>query len=428
MMKKQFKLLFMGLVAVSGSHAKDINVAGVEVKPSLEITSGVFYSQQTYHHPMQIKDVSWQEIYAKYGFDAEYALENSMLYGGLKGVSSATFGDGDAAYLTTGNEHRSSLEEWVIGWKNAKSEDATLNVSLGRQNVQIADGFMVAGDALNLGQGAADGSLDRGGAYYLAARRSFDLAAVVDYQLHPQLNSHWYYLESDNKAQSEPTLFATDWRYQATKNSHLGLTYLKVLDLNDPYSSPQREGLHNVAIRAQTQLMPDLQFSAQYVHQEQKDQNAYAWYSTLQYQFQDVRYQPTLGYRYSHFSEHYDPLFYGNTEAGFGTWFQGEVAGNYAGPYSTNTGIHQISLQASVKENLHLGVLAYHFNTLEKSPQLHLDANEIDVFAIWSPTPQVNLIPLIGVYNPEKDHRDGGAQMKNDDSNLYTQLIFQYLY
>lgn len=56
-MKKQFKLLFMGLVAVSGSHAKDINVAGVEVKPSLEITSGVFYSQQTYHHPMQIKGI-----------------------------------------------------------------------------------------------------------------------------------------------------------------------------------------------------------------------------------------------------------------------------------------------------------------------------------------------------------------------------------
>ncbi len=87
-----------------------------------------------------------------------------------------------------------------MGWKNSKAEDAVLDVSIGRQNVLIGDGFIVAGDALNVGKGIADGELNRGGGYYLAARRSFNFTTVINLQLAEGLNTHWYYLESGNKA------------------------------------------------------------------------------------------------------------------------------------------------------------------------------------------------------------------------------------
>ena len=49
-------------------------------------------------------------------------------------------------------------------------------------------------------------------------------------------------------------------------------------------------------------------------------------------------------------------MFYGNT-VGFGTWFQGEVAGNYAGPFNKNADIHQLSYMMNLKENFMLGAL-----------------------------------------------------------------------
>lgn len=38
---------------------------------------------------------------------------------------------------------------------------------------------MINDDGPNLGNGVADGALDRGGAYYLAARHAFDRTAML---------------------------------------------------------------------------------------------------------------------------------------------------------------------------------------------------------------------------------------------------------
>ena len=167
--------------------------------------------------------------------------------------------------------------------------------------------------------------------------------------------------------------------------------------------------------------------NGEFVYQEQKHDNENEWYVAASYSFEQVKYQPTVGYRFSSFSENYDPLFYGNTAAGFGTWFQGEVAGNYAGPFNSNARIHQVSLQASVQENFHLGVLAYQFDTIKKD-QENLDGHEIDAFAVWSPNKNINVIPLVGLYKPKKDINHLGTQVSDNKTNSYAQLILQYLY
>lgn len=398
----------------------------VKIKPVLDVTLGAFYSDKSYNNPDASGEVSWQESYAKYGFEAEVQHSGGALYGSVMGLSSGTFGDGDAGGMTTGKERRTSLEEWTAGWRNGSAEEASFDLRAGRQNIQIADGFIVAGDALNVGNGVADGELNRGGGYYLAARRSFDFAVQMKMQLNEQLKTQVYYLESDNKAQYQPKLWAADAEYDFGKAS-AGLTYLQVTDLEDPNQDSLRDDLKDISLRVKAQVNAQLAFSGEYVHQDQKHHNENAWYAAANYTFDQLPYQPILGYRYSSFSENYDPLFYGNTNAGFGTWFQGEVAGNYAGPFSSNARIHQLSLQASMKENLHIGLLAYQFDTIKKETE-NLDGHEVDAFAVWSPTANINVIPLAGWYKPKKDIDHGGSQAGGTGSNLYAQLILQYLY
>lgn len=420
-----YPTLLLGTLACQNVLAESLQVTEqLKIKPIIDLTYGIFNSQKSYLGANDKGQKTWQEAVAKYGVEAEYQLGLGTAYSSAIGLSSGTFGDGDAAGFTIGDERKTSLEQWNLGWRNGSAEEATIDASIGRQKVQIADGFLVAGDALNFGQGYGE-DLNRGGGYYLAARQSFDLTAVLHYQINDALKTHWYYLESKNKAQSQAKLWSTDFEYSYDK-SKFGLTYLQVTDVEGGNANP-RNDIQDFAIRAKTQANDQLALVAEYVYQDKMQGDENAWYASAQYTFDQIKYQPILGYRFSSFSEDYDGLFYGNTEAGFGTWFQGEVAANYAGPYSTNARIHQLSFQASVKENLHLGVLAYQFDTIDKTKG-DLDATEVDFFAAWSPTKNINVIPLVGLFKPKKDALQGGSQLGDRDTNTYAQLILQYVY
>ena len=424
MQSKTILATLMATMAAGTAYAnEENNTQGLTVTPYLDATYALLYSDKRYSPTVKEDHPLWHEMYAKYGVQASYGIGEHAIYGSLMGLSSATLGDGDAGGYTTGDEHKTTLEEWVVGFKTQEQgKKGSFDVSVGRQTAVIGDGFMLAGDALNLGDGI-DASLDRGGAYYLAARRNFDFAAIANYQPLDQLNTRWMYLQSDNKAQSEPELWATDWTYQFDKAS-LSATYLEVLDVNDPTSI--RNDLKNYGVRGQAQLTPQWQISGEYVHQDQKNNDEKAWHLTLGYTFDQLPAQPSLSYRFSQFSEGYDPLLYGNTGP-FGTWFQGEVAGNYSGPFNTNANIHQVTLQASPRENVHVGMLAYQYDSIDN--QLgQLDGHEVDLFTVWNPHEKVSVIPLVGFYKPKKDASNGGNQIGGNSTNTYAQLILQYLY
>lgn len=74
----------------------------------------------------------------------------------MSGISSATFGDGDAGQNSNGKERKTDVNEWIIGFKDGTNKDelTTYDLSIGRQNIMIGDGFFIAGDALNLGKSA----------------------------------------------------------------------------------------------------------------------------------------------------------------------------------------------------------------------------------------------------------------------------------
>lgn len=260
-----------------------------EFQPYADVMLGIFHSNKSYTNENDKHEAkAWQEVVAKYGFKAAMNFNQHSLYGSAIAISSATFGDGDAGNVTNGHERRTNLGEWSLGFKDTPSlqEYKHYDISIGRQNIIVADGFMVSGDAVNLGKAVADGSLDRGGAYYLAPRKAFDFTAALKYRPFEKLNTGLYYLKSDNNAQFETEMLVTDALYESG-GFGFGGTYLEVLNVEDKDQITSRKDLKNYAMRGYYDLNPNMQLKGEVVYQENSYSTENAGYISLNYNFSD---------------------------------------------------------------------------------------------------------------------------------------------
>lgn len=373
---------------------------------------------------------SWREGFIKYGVSAEQDLAgNGTLYGALNWVSSGTWGDGDAAGFTDGSERETDIEDAYLGWRSGMLFPALgengIDFSVGRQVVQIGDGFIINDDGLNLGAGVDGGvgELDRGGAYYLAARRAFDKTAVLKIGGEQGLHGALRWMESDNRAQANTELAAGTLAYTEARGT-LALDYIHGLDVDERWASPfqqERDGMDIFSVRgAGNAGIENANFAFERAWQDKDSGTETAWYVEAGYTFADVNWRPNLTYRYSRYSKDWDSLFTGFSR-GYGTWFQGEVAANYAGPFITNTGIHHLALKVNPTETLTLGALFFDFNTLEDSYG-KLDAQELDLYAEWVVNDHLIISPLVGFYSPRYSAVEGGSQVNGDGTNVYSQL------
>ncbi len=374
---------------------------------------------------------TWREGFIKYGLSGDQALAgNGTAYGAFGLVSSATWGDGDPAGNTIGRERTTKIEDAYLGWRSgdlfaALGKDG-VDISGGRQVVRLGRGFLINDDGPNLGKGPADGNLNRGGAYYLAARHAFDQTAVVRLGGQDGLHGSLLWLQSDNRAQAETELAAGTLDYTARAGT-LGLTWVHGIDVNDQWANDiqrQRKGMDVYSVRGEGDAgIENASLAFEYAWQDKDAGPQKAWYAEAGYTFADIAWQPKLTYRYTRYSQKWDSLFTG-LSTGYGTWFQGEVAGNYAGPFNTNTGIHHIGLKATPLENLTVGALYFDYNTLRKDNALNLNARELDLYAEWAVSQHLIVTPLIGLYKPQKDSTSGGNQVTGNGTNVYSQLTF----
>jgi len=372
---------------------------------------------------------TWREGFIKYGLSGDQSLAGQgTAYGALNWVSSGTWGDGDAAGNTNGTERTTKIEDAYLGWRSADLFPALgkdgVDFSIGRQVVKVGRGFLINDDGPNLGKGPADGALNRGGAYYLAARHAFDRTAVLRLGGQDGLHGSVLWLKSDNRAQAETELAAGTLDYTAAAGT-LGLTWVHGMDVTDQWASDfqkQREGMNTYSLRGEgSGGIENASFAFEYAWQDKDTGPEKAWYAEAGYTFADVGWAPKLTYRYTRYSQKWDPLFTG-LSTGYGTWFQGEVASNYAGPFNSNTGIHHVGLKATPLENLTVGALYFDFNTLRKHDALNLDARELDLYAEWAVNSHLIISPLVGIYQPRKDADTGGNQVGGNGANLYSQL------
>ena len=224
-------------------------------------------------------------------------------------------------------------------------------------------------------------------------------------------------------------LAGANLEYRSEAYGTVGVTYLEGLDVDDESAEflgyQHRDGQKTVAVRANGSLgVENLFLSGEYVDQDNGDDylgdgDDHAWYGEAGWTFTDMPWSPKLSYRFSSFSGGFDPLFFGFNR-GYGTWFQGEVAANYAGPFNSDTDVHHVGLTLAPSDTVELGALFFQFDNAGDG---FLDGNEFDLYAQWVVNEHLVISPLVGFYSPDNSAAEGGTQLGDDDTNIYSQVI-----
>ncbi len=425
------------LLATSAAALPLYETEGAQLNFDFEAILGSFHSEKSYAQLNSTEEsADWQEGYAKYGLSGskQYGSHQASVFGAINLMTSASWGDGDAAGFTTGDESKTNVEDLYIGWRSGSlisglGEDG-IEISVGSQNFSIGDGFLINGDALNFGKGfegipgAPD--FDRGGAYWLAANKAFDKTAVLRLGGQSGLRSDIFWLESDNAAQGKMELGGINLEY-VNDSGTVAVTYIKGLDVDANSAGfmglTHRDGQRTLSVRGQGNAgVEGLFLAAEFVDQSQGDStrpDADAYYVEAGWTFADVPWSPSVNYRFSSFDSGFDPLFFGFNR-GYGTWFQGEVAANYAGPFNSDAEVHHIALKASPSETLSLGALWFDFSDTSGGG---LNGQEINLYAEWVAHDHLIISPLLGFYSPDNSTLNGGSQIGNSDTNTYFQVI-----
>ncbi|MCB1954031.1 MAG: alginate export family protein [Rhodocyclaceae bacterium] len=393
--------------------------------------AGVFSTSEDY---LGEGGKTWQEGFLHALLSGTTAAAGGELYGGFGLIAQGTWGDGDAAGLTDGSERKASVEDAYAGWR---SDGGVWDLSVGRQQFQLGDGFLIAGDRINLGKGLEPlgVKVDRGGAYYLAAQKSFGNTAILRVDPAGPLRGDAFWLKSDNPYQQDTELAGLNLELVSEGLGTLGLSYMKVLDVKQGAGLglwDQRDGMRVTSLRGQGSLGVDnLLLLAEYVDERGGStavkNDANAWTVEAGWTFADLAWSPTANFRHARFSadkpgttenEAFDPLFFGLSR-GLGTWFQGEVASNYAGPANSGNRVDRLEFSVTPREDLTVFAQLWKFEPVGQAPDLA--GRELDLFAFWQIDEHLTFVPLLGVYEPTGS--DVKAAQGNDDRNLYLEAV-----
>jgi len=154
-----------------------------------------------------------------------------------------------------------------------------------------------------------------------------------------------------------------------TEASTFGASYLRLHA--DPAELPERNGMTVFNVRAYTApapTVPDLSFEFEYAREQNGDLlRSDAWTLLAGYRLSQVAWTPRLSYRYAFFegddpetptNESFDMLLPGFYD--WGTWWQGEIAGEY---FLANSNLvsHQVRLHTAPTEAIGTGLILYRF-------------------------------------------------------------------
>ena len=362
----------------------------------------------------------WFEGYVKPALSASYTTaSSSVIYGKVSVVGERTYGSVPEPF---GSDVSSfGPEDLYVGWRSGTAIDAgenALDFTVGRAQYQLGHGFL-------LFDGAAEGG-SRGG-YWTNARKAFEFAAIGRFQPGPH-KVELFYLDKDelDESDSGSRLWGTNYEFSIGEDTTLGATYMKWLA--DAALTPERDGLHVVNLRAYTAPIPaapDLSFEFEYASErngEALDSNA--WTLQSAYEFGDVTWTPTLSYRYAYFqgddpatpaNEAFDPLFPGFYD--WGTWWQGEIAGEYF-LSNSNSVSHMVRAHVAPSDAVSGGLILFRFSLDHPEsfgPEVTDNdvAFETDLYVDWKVNRNFT-VSLVGAYaDPKKAVQQATGRTKN---------------
>jgi hypothetical protein len=305
----------------------------------------------------------WFEGFIRPALSGVYTGGRGELYGKVSAVGERTYGSVPAAF----GEDVSSFgpEDLYVGWRSGKSlklGENAVDVQIGRAPFQLGHGFL-------LYDGAAEGG-SRGG-YWTNARRAFQFAAIGRFKAGAN-KGEVFYLDKDELPENDTgsRLWGVNYEYAFSENSTVGATYMKWFAHAD--AKPGRDGLNVYDFRAFVSPIPnlkDLSIEAEYARESNGDAlDSNGWYLQGAYELSGISWKPKISYRYAFFqgddvstpqNEAFDPLFLGFYD--WGTWWQGEIAGEY---FLSNSNLKSRELRVHVTpvDSVGTGLILFNFN------------------------------------------------------------------
>lgn len=361
---------------------------------------------------------NWMEGFVKPALSGIVPVGKSEFYGKISVVGERTF---NTPPSLVGEDASSFLQEdMYVGWRSGKSlggSDNLLDITVGRAPYTIGHGFLVW-------DGAGEGG-SRGG-YWSNARKAWRYAAIV--RLKPGNHKiEGFFLGRDDvpENRTQTRLAGVNYEYAAGNNSTFGATYFKTYA--DRYILPDRNGMNVLNARAYTAIpgLSDLSFDLEYAYEKNADlMQSHAWSAQGAYQLSTVHWKPKLSYRYAYFqgndpktaeNQAFDPLYVGFYD--WGTWWQGEIAGEYFLSNSNNIS-HQARLHLTPSDSLGCGEIAYWFLIPQPASfgpgatSTHA-AFELDTYADWKINKHFTLSAVGAWADPEKGVEQAYHRTKN---------------
>lgn len=396
----------------------------------LQVTLGLDYAYFSQHNAWYGVDKSrfgteidsWSESLIRPGLEGTYFLPSSQsLYGRIDIVQANTFGGVDAGFTNAelGDVSWLGIDKAYLGWRSGRLfgslGDDFLDLSFGRQIYSTGTAFLF---------GSEGGAGFRRAAYYLGGRKSADWAAIARMKSGPW-SGDLFCFENNSVFPRNTSAGGATLGYAFAPEANIGGSVAAIeSDVNS------RDGMQVVDLRGSVQpfalaggpaALRPLKFDGELVHENRDEamDSGFGWYLAASYQWSEIPWKPELTYRYASFDEDYDTLFYSAVD--WGSWFQGEITGEYD-LFNTNLDSHMLRLKVQPVEPLALNLFYYRFSLHDPQffgVQSDDYVDEWNLIADWSVTPHLSLSLVGALAIPG----DGATEYFGDDENWTAGMV-----
>ena len=297
----------------------------------------------------------WVEAYVHYGAYGITPLgEELYVYGGLSAITAASAGQELFSDETRGF---TGIEDAYIGLIGGRTDTLgnrfAYNITVGRQRITLANGFLLVNTASNGNERAA---------LQANARWSSDLLALARFRYNTTMLEFFYLDPDELPVVDSATAYAgVNLEFQVSPALEFGLSYMTSPESNFNYFGPvgeilgTREGLNVYDARFNYAPngygAPGFFIGGEYAVQDNSnlDMDARAGWAEIGYSFPAARWSPTISYRFAKFSgddpetstyERWDPLLSGGTGE---QWVQG--ANHFKVVQDSNVLAHRFQLR-----------------------------------------------------------------------------------
>ncbi|MCZ0963387.1 alginate export family protein [Paracoccus benzoatiresistens] len=303
----------------------------------------------------------WAESWIEFGLGGVSQVGDTNL--GLYGAATAI------AVAARGQDIFRDDPRETLDWEKAyvgllwatEDRSRSVNLSFGRQNFTLNEGFLISQFGSQWNAGPRPG-------VYLAPRTTHDFAALGTVRI-DRWTATAFYLDPNEyePLESDTTLAGLNLRYSFTDRFHADASVIHAPTSGTRYAAPSglvgtREGLTTYAAHvrwADPERAPGWWLESEVAHQRHSDfaMRAWAGYGTGGYLARDLPWTPSLSYRFSSFSgddpdtatyERFDALYSG----GLSEWLQGISLGKVLRPENRQS--HRVRLNVAPTERLNL--------------------------------------------------------------------------